>query len=371
VCIATAVSVREAVASADSLRHPGHPQATARPLVSAHRRAASGALLCFAVVVRVRGRRLLCVRMPRSGACLLGCAAPARWRPTCQAGTVMACSLPPGTRLVIGEAHSFAAGNARVMRRPSTQLRACTCRRRRPGSQPPGQQDMAAMQAAVPAAAGLAAMLGAGAPPGMLQHQPPPPTADGAGDGAEQAHAFAQHLFDDGEQQGGSYNASSDPMGMAGLHQQQQHEGGGGTGRKHAPDRRPLRFWQPFNDWWRAELGRLGRRPTSEEIGEWCVHAARRLRGACTHARERAARQCWADTTPFHPTPTNTRTPTGTTRRLTARGARPSPRCRRRACTPSACAACRSCATTSATTAPRRRCGRGGAWAGTCQWVAG
>lgn len=40
-------------------------------------------------------------------------------------------------------------------------------------------------------------------------------------------------------------------------------------GRKHAPDRRPLRFWQPFNDWWRSELTRLGRRPTSEEIGEW------------------------------------------------------------------------------------------------------
>lgn len=40
-------------------------------------------------------------------------------------------------------------------------------------------------------------------------------------------------------------------------------------GRKHAADRRPLRFWQPFNDWWRSELTRLGRRPTSEEIGEW------------------------------------------------------------------------------------------------------
>lgn len=45
-------------------------------------------------------------------------------------------------------------------------------------------------------------------------------------------------------------------------------------GRKHAPDRRPLRFWQPFNDWWRSELTRLGRRPTSEEIGEWYVACA-------------------------------------------------------------------------------------------------
>lgn len=40
-------------------------------------------------------------------------------------------------------------------------------------------------------------------------------------------------------------------------------------GRKHATDRRPLRFWQPFNDWWRAELDRLRRRPTSDEIGDW------------------------------------------------------------------------------------------------------
>ncbi|GFR40157.1 hypothetical protein Agub_g713, partial [Astrephomene gubernaculifera] len=34
-------------------------------------------------------------------------------------------------------------------------------------------------------------------------------------------------------------------------------------------DRRPLRFWQPFNDWWRSELERLGRRPNAEEILEW------------------------------------------------------------------------------------------------------
>lgn len=57
----------------------------------------------------------------------------------------------------------------------------------------------------------------------------------------------------------------------------QQMNGGsrsGGSallGRKHAPDRRPLRFWQPFNDWWRSELDRVGRRPTSHEIGDWWV----------------------------------------------------------------------------------------------------
>lgn len=39
-------------------------------------------------------------------------------------------------------------------------------------------------------------------------------------------------------------------------------------------DRRPLRFWQPFNDWWRAEFDKLGRRPTAQEIEAWYrVHA--------------------------------------------------------------------------------------------------
>lgn len=39
-------------------------------------------------------------------------------------------------------------------------------------------------------------------------------------------------------------------------------------------DRRPLRFWQPFNSWWRTEFDRHGRRPTSQEIEGWyCLHA--------------------------------------------------------------------------------------------------
>lgn len=67
-----------------------------------------------------------------------------------------------------------------------------------------------------------------------------------------------------------SYDAA-DMQAMYG-HQFNQHSMPSALlGRKHAPDRRPLRFWQPFNDWWRSELTRLGRRPTSEEIGEWCV----------------------------------------------------------------------------------------------------
>lgn len=40
-------------------------------------------------------------------------------------------------------------------------------------------------------------------------------------------------------------------------------------GRPEWSERRPLRFWQPFNDWWRSELDRLGRRPNAQEINCW------------------------------------------------------------------------------------------------------
>ena len=30
--------------------------------------------------------------------------------------------------------------------------------------------------------------------------------------------------------------------------------------------RRPLRFWQPFNDWWRSEFDKSGKRPAAEQI---------------------------------------------------------------------------------------------------------
>jgi hypothetical protein len=67
-----------------------------------------------------------------------------------------------------------------------------------------------------------------------------------------------------------SYDGSDTQMMAMFGHQFNQHSVPSALlGRKHAPDRRPLRFWQPFNDWWRSELTRLGRRPTSEEIGEW------------------------------------------------------------------------------------------------------
>ena len=38
-----------------------------------------------------------------------------------------------------------------------------------------------------------------------------------------------------------------------------------------ALDRRPLRFWQPFNDWWRGEFERSGKRPAADDIMR-CVH---------------------------------------------------------------------------------------------------
>eukprot|EP00775_Hariotina_reticulata_P010131 gene10131-10289_t len=75
-----------------------------------------------------------------------------------------------------------------------------------------------------------------------------------------------------------SYDAMQDELAHAHLF---GHVGANGLannsgllGRKHNPDRRPLRFWQPFNDWWRSELERLGRRPTSHEIGEWYESSA-------------------------------------------------------------------------------------------------
>mmetsp|Transcript_29193 Transcript_29193/g.74494 ORF Transcript_29193/g.74494 Transcript_29193/m.74494 type:complete len:541 (-) Transcript_29193:469-2091(-) len=45
-------------------------------------------------------------------------------------------------------------------------------------------------------------------------------------------------------------------------------------------DRRPLRFWQPFNDWWRAELDKQGRRPTAAEIVGWYNENASQIWGA-------------------------------------------------------------------------------------------
>ncbi|GLI64098.1 hypothetical protein VaNZ11_007271 [Volvox africanus] len=46
-------------------------------------------------------------------------------------------------------------------------------------------------------------------------------------------------------------------------------EGRVAPSRPEWSDRRRLGFWQPFNEWWRSELDRLGRRPSKEEIGRW------------------------------------------------------------------------------------------------------
>lgn len=41
------------------------------------------------------------------------------------------------------------------------------------------------------------------------------------------------------------------------------------TDQQLRSDRRPLRFWQPFNDWWREQLETLSRRPNASEIVHW------------------------------------------------------------------------------------------------------
>ena len=54
-----------------------------------------------------------------------------------------------------------------------------------------------------------------------------------------------------------------------------------------ALDRRPLRYWQRFNDWWRSEFDRHDRRPTAEEIIQ-CVSARGRRRRAVRFGRRGA-----------------------------------------------------------------------------------
>jgi len=44
--------------------------------------------------------------------------------------------------------------------------------------------------------------------------------------------------------------------------------------RKWSPNRKAAGFWGPFNDWWRLEFTRLGRRPTTEEVSDWYVQCA-------------------------------------------------------------------------------------------------
>ena len=51
----------------------------------------------------------------------------------------------------------------------------------------------------------------------------------------------------------------------------QQHKGSPASGRNNKKahgdlSRRPLRFWQPFNDWWRMEFDKTGKRPAAEQI---------------------------------------------------------------------------------------------------------
>jgi len=57
--------------------------------------------------------------------------------------------------------------------------------------------------------------------------------------------------------------------------------------RKWSPNRKAAGFWSPFNDWWRLEFERLGRRPTTEEVSAWYVdHADRVWRDAKPSVKE-------------------------------------------------------------------------------------
>ena len=48
----------------------------------------------------------------------------------------------------------------------------------------------------------------------------------------------------------------------------------GESRRKWAPNRKAAGFWSPFNDWWRQEFARVGRRPSTEDVSAWYVDHA-------------------------------------------------------------------------------------------------
>ncbi|GFR43063.1 hypothetical protein Agub_g4070 [Astrephomene gubernaculifera] len=53
---------------------------------------------------------------------------------------------------------------------------------------------------------------------------------------------------------------------------------GGGSGKRLS--RRPVQFWAPFNDWWRSEFERTGKRPSGDEVGDWYIQKAPSIWGA-------------------------------------------------------------------------------------------
>jgi len=66
------------------------------------------------------------------------------------------------------------------------------------------------------------------------------------------------------------------PLSKAGTDASSKKQGkqGEGSRRKWAPNRKAAGFWSPFNDWWRCEYEKLGRRPSTEEVSAWYVSNA-------------------------------------------------------------------------------------------------
>lgn len=129
-----------------------------------------------------------------------------------------------------------------------------------------------AAAAAVGAAAGafpsfqkgpLLPFSGFGAPGSAMVERPSALTmAHGAGGLKVAAMAGAKKA-------GGSSSAGAGASGKAGE-----------SRRKWAPNRKAAGFWGPFNDWWRQEFARVGRRPSTEEVSAWYVdHADKAWKG--------------------------------------------------------------------------------------------
>ena len=142
----------------------------------------------------------------------------------------------------------------------------------KPGDLGPIIANQQAAAAAVGAAAGafpsfqkgpLLPFSGFGAPGSAMVERPSALTmAHGAGGLKVAAMAGAKKV-------GGSSSAGAGASGKAGE-----------SRRKWAPNRKAAGFWGPFNDWWRQEFARVGRRPSTEEVSAWYVdHADKAWKG--------------------------------------------------------------------------------------------
>ena len=61
-------------------------------------------------------------------------------------------------------------------------------------------------------------------------------------------------------------NLSSSVSAAGGAMDPLARPGDGPGDKRSGSERRAVGFWQPFNEWWRAEYERLNRRPSGLEI---------------------------------------------------------------------------------------------------------